>query len=59
MTKEFLKEKIFTILMILLSLGIVIMDITKGDTSHMVWWLVIAGLNVITLVRDYMREKKK
>ena len=56
MTKEFLKEKIFTILMILLSLGIVIMDITKGDTSHMVWWLVIAGLNVITLVRDYLRE---
>ena len=59
MTKEFLKEKIFTVLMILLSLGIVIMDITKGDTSHMVWWLVIAGLNVFTLVRDYLREKKK
>ena len=59
MTKEFLKEKIFTILMILLSLGIVIMDITKGDTSHMVWWLLIAALNVITLVRDYLREKKK
>ena len=59
MTKEFLKEKVFTVLMILLSLGIEIMDITKGDTSHMVWWLVIAGLNVITLVRDYMREKKK
>ena len=59
MTKEFLKEKIFTILMILLSLGIVIMDITKGATSHMVWWLLIAGLNVVTLVRDYLREKKK
>lgn len=59
MTKEFLKEKIFTVLMILLSLGIVIMDITKGDTSHMVWWLLIAGLNVVTLVRDYLREKKK
>ena len=59
MTKEFLKEKIFTILMILLSIGIVIMDIAKGDTSHMVWWLVIAGLNVFTLVRDYLREKKK
>ncbi len=59
MTKEFLKEKIFTILMILLSLGIVIMDIVKGDTSHMVWWLLIAGLNVVTLVRDYLREKKK
>ena len=59
MTKEFLKEKIFTILMILLSLGIVIMDITKGDTSHMVRWLLIAGLNVVTLVRDYLREKKK
>ena len=57
--KEFLKEKIFTVLMILLSLGIVIMDITKGDTSHMVWWLLIAGLNVVTLVRDYLREKKK
>ena len=57
--KEFLKEKIFTILMILLSLGIVIMDITKGDTSHMVWCLLIAGLNVVTLVRDYLREKKK
>ena len=57
--KEFLKEKIFTILMILLSIGIVIMDIAKGDTSHMVWWLVIAGLNVFTLVRDYLREKKK
>ena len=56
--KEFLKEKIFTILMILLSIGIVIMDIAKGDTSHMVWWLVIAGLNVFTLVRDYLREKK-
>ena len=59
MTKEFLKEKIFTVLMILLSLGIVIMDITKGDTSHMVWWLLIAGLNAVTLVRDYLREKKK
>ena len=59
MTKEFLKEKIFTILMILLSIGIVIMDIARGDTSHMVWWLVIAGLNVFTLVRDYLREKKK
>ena len=59
MTKEFLKEKIFTVLMILLSLRIVIMDITKGDTSHMVWWLLIAGLNVVTLVRDYLREKKK
>ena len=59
MTKEFLKEKVFTVLMILLSLGIVIMDITKGDTSHMVWWLLIAGLNVVTLVRDYLREKKK
>ena len=57
--KEFLKEKIFTILMILLSIGIVIMDIARGDTSHMVWWLVIAGLNVFTLVRDYLREKKK
>ena len=57
--KEFLKEKIFTILMILLSLGIVIMDIVKGDTSQMVWWLLIAALNVITLVRDYLREKKK
>ncbi len=57
--KEFLKEKVFTILMILLSLGIVIMDITKGDTSHMVWWLLIAGLNVVTLVRDYLRYKEK
>ena len=57
--KEFLKEKIITILMILLSIGIVIMDIARGDTSHMVWWLVIAGLNVFTLVRDYLREKKK
>ena len=56
---EVLKEKIFTILMILLSIGIVIMDIVKGDTSHMVWWILIAGLNVITLVRDYLRMEKK
>jgi hypothetical protein len=35
------------------------MDIARGDTSRMVWWLVIAGLNVFTLVRDYLREKKK
>ena len=57
--KEFLKEKVFTILMLLLSLGIVIMDLTRGDTSRMVWWLVIAGLNAITLVRDYLRYKGK
>ena len=59
MTKEFLKEKIFTLLMILLSFGIVIMAIARGDTSHMVWWILIAGLNVITLVRDYLRMEKK
>ena len=59
MNKAFLKEKIFTIIMIVMALAIVIMNLVKGEYTHMALWGIIALLNVVILVRDYRKSKKQ
>ena len=57
MNQAFLKEKIFTIIMIVMALAIVIMNLVKGEYTHMALWGIIAALNIVTLVREYKKSK--
>ena len=57
MNKAFLKEKIFTIIMIVMALAIVIVNLVKGEYTHMALWGIIAALNIVTLVREYKKPK--
>ena len=57
MNKAFLKEKIFTIIMNVMALAIVIMNLVKGEYTHMALWGIIAALNIVTLVREYKKSK--
>ena len=59
MNKAFLKEKIFTIIMIVMALAIVIMNLVKGEYTHMVLWGIIAALNIATLVREFRKSEEQ
>lgn len=59
MNKAFLKEKIFTIIMIVMALAIVIMNLVKGEYTHMVLWGIIAVLNIATLVREFRKSEEQ
>ena len=59
MNKAFLKEKIFTIIMIVMALAIVIMNLVKGEYTHMVLWGIIALLNIATLVREFRKSEEQ
>lgn len=59
MTKAFLKEKIFTFIMIVMAVAIAIMDLGNGNVSLAALWGIIALLNVVILVRDYRKSKKQ
>ena len=57
--KEFIKDRIFNFIMVVFALVIAFRNMGQGETTHMWLWLAIAALNVITLVRDYLKAKKK
>ena len=59
MNKAFLKEKIFTIIMIVMALAIVIMNLVKGEYTRMVLWGIIAVLNIATLVREFRKSEEQ
>ena len=59
MNKAFLKEKIFTVIMIVMALAIVIMNLVKGEYTHMVLWGIIALLNIATLVREFRKSEEQ
>ena len=59
MTKAFLKEKIFTSIMIVMAVAIAIMDLGNGNVTLAALWGIIAILNVVILVRDYRKSKKQ
>jgi hypothetical protein len=59
MNKAFLKEKIFTIIMIVMALAIVIMNLVKGEYTHMALWGIIALLNIATLVREFRKSEEQ
>ncbi len=59
MNKAFLKEKIFTIIMIVMALAIVIMNLVKGEYTHMALWGIIALLNIATLVREFRKSERQ
>ena len=59
MTKAFLKEKIFTFIMIVMAVAIAIMDLGNGNVTLAALWGIIALLNAVTLVRDYRKSKKQ
>ena len=59
MNKAFLKEKIFTVIMIVMALAIVIMNLVKGEYTHMALWGIIAALNIATLVREFRKSEEQ
>lgn len=59
MNKAFLKEKIFTVIMIVMALAIVIMNLVKGEYTHMALWGIIALLNIATLVREFRKSEEQ
>ena len=59
MNKAFLKEKIFTFIMIVMALAIVIMNLVKGEYTHMALWGIIALLNIATLVREFRKSEEQ
>ena len=59
MNKAFLKEKIFTVIMIVMALAIVIMNLVKGEYTHMALWGIIAALNIVTLVREFRKSEEQ
>ena len=59
MNKAFLKEKIFTIIMIVMALAIVIMNLVKGEYTHMALWGIIAALKIATLVREFRKSEEQ
>lgn len=59
MKNGFIKDKIFIILIAVLAIVIAVRALIQKEYTDMGLWLVIALLNVVTLVRDYRKYGKK
>lgn len=59
MKSGFIKDKIFIILIGVLAIVIAVRALIQKEYTDMGLWLVIALLNVITLIRDYKRYGNK
>lgn len=59
MKSGFIKDKIFIILIAVLAIVIAVRALIQKEYTDMGLWLVIALLNVVTLVRDYRKYGKK
>lgn len=59
MKSGFIKDKIFIILIAVLAIVIAVRALIQKEYTDMGLWLVIALLNVITLIRDYKRYGNK
>ena len=59
MKSGFIKDKIFIILIGVLAIVIAVRALIQKEYTNMGIWLVIALLNVITLIRDYKRYGNK
>ena len=56
--KDFLKEKLFQVILVILSLVLaVIKYAAHGSATDMWLWLAISALNLAALVRDYRKMK--
>ena len=59
MKSGFIKDKVFIILIAVLAIVIAVRALIQKEYTDMGLWLVIALLNVITLIRDYKRYGNK
>ncbi len=59
MKSGFIKDKIFIILIAVLAIVIAVRALIQKEYTDMGLWLIIALLNVITLIRDYKRYGNK
>lgn len=59
MKSGFIKDKIFIILIAVLAIVIAVRALIQKEYTDMGLWLVIALLNVVTLIRDYRKYGKK
>ena len=56
--KDFLKEKVFQVILVILSLALAVMKFAANGSATDMWlWLAISALNLAALVRDYRKTK--
>ena len=56
--KDFLKEKVFQVILVILSLALAVMKFAANGSATDMWlWLAISVLNLAALVRDYRKTK--
>ena len=56
--KDFLKEKVFQVILVILSLALAVMKFAANGIATDMWlWLAISVLNLAALVRDYRKTK--
>ena len=55
--KDFLKEKLFQVILVILSLALAVMKFAAHGSATDMWlWLAISALNLAALVRDYRKS---
>ena len=56
--KDFLKEKLFQVILVILSLALDVMTFAAHGSATDMWlWLAISVLNLAALVLDYRKMK--
>ena len=54
--KDFLKEKLFQVILVILSLALAVIKFAAHGSATDMWlWLAISALNLAALVRDYRK----
>lgn len=55
---EFLKQKVFVIIIILLAILVATKSFIQLDTANVIIWLIVAILHILNLVREYKKYYK-